>query len=334
MPNRNHFGSACRRRPVALATVRVSTTPKSVTRSDPQAIQSLHKLIHDAMAGKLSLREKFTHQKRIGTIPLTFLTESERPMPNPAELLHQQLTAWSNADQETVAQKRGLNQAKNRTAIWSSHRRAISLLCDIEDALRLAAQQGHPISVFEKYIPQWTEAVFAFPNGWTEHRGPAISSASLDQLGAASSLLSAIIPEFNSEQGKDNFSAFLDALESNVKSLEERHAFLRDHSLRVIRHLRGCLDDVERFGEFRITNAIDELKNILEALDQAADGKNAFFKAAKDGVWSFFTKTSRIALLSTGIIAGGALDSAGNDFYETVVKPELPSAADSEVVDQ
>lgn len=250
-------------------------------------------------------------------------------MPNPAELLHAQLTTWSNGPRETVIDSRGLDNSKTKAEVWSKHRIAIKLLSDVEEALQTAALQGHDVEVFQKYIPQWTEAVFAYPGGWKTYQSPAILARPMDQLKSASSLLAAIIPSLDPRGGKEHFSDFLSALAYNVKQLDAEHKFLKEHSLRVIRHLEGCLEDVETFGEFRITNALEDLRLLLDALDEAANGTNPFFQKAKSGVWSFFTQSGRLALVGAGIVAGAVLDSAGDDFYEEIVKPEFSIATKS-----
>lgn len=250
-------------------------------------------------------------------------------MPNPAELLHAQLTTWSNGHQQTVIDSRGLDNSKTKAEVWSKHRIAIKLLSDVEEALQTAAVQGYDVEVFQKYIPQWTEAVFAFPGGWNTYQSPAVLAAPMDQLKSASSLLSAMIPSLEPSGGKEHFSDFLSALAYNVKQLDEQHKFLKEHSLRIIRHLEGCLKDVETFGEFRITNALEDLRLLLDALDEAANGTNPFFKNAKTGVWSFFTQSGRLALVGAGIVAGAVLDSAGADFYEEIVKPEFSNVTKS-----
>ena len=105
---------------------------------------------------------------------------------------------------------------------------------------------------------------------------------------------------------------------------------MREHSIRIIQHLRGCLEDLDLYGEFKIIDALHELKYILEALEEAADTQEdkKFYQKAREGAWGFFKKSTGSVVLAGTILASSSLEQAGEDLYE-LVKEELPAISSS-----
>ncbi|MDK8586599.1 hypothetical protein QP904_08965, partial [Corynebacterium kefirresidentii] len=138
-------------------------------------------------------------------------------------------------------------------------------------------------------------------------------------------LLDFVIPKFE-EGSSEKFSNFLEVLLHRVSALDESHRFLREHSIRIIQHLRGCLEDLDLYGEFKIIDALHELKYILEALEEAADAPEdkKFYQKAQEGAWGFFKKSTGSVVLAGTILASSAVEQAGEDLYE-LVKEELPA---------
>lgn len=246
-------------------------------------------------------------------------------MANPAELLHQQLLEWSDKKTEAAATKRGLKKDEQNAVAWKQHRIAIQHLLNIEEALQWAKADGKDVSVYEEHLPVWTEQIFAFPNGWFDGNSFSITKVPMDQLRGAKLQLDYLIPEFK-PAGQEGFESFIKVAAFKVSQLGDEHEDLKNHALKILRHLKGCLDDVEIFGEFNIVNALSELKTILFALEKVSKDENNFFRNAKDRVWSFFKKDSSFALTILGVPFYAALNAGGEDFYMEIVKPELQDA--------
>lgn len=259
-------------------------------------------------------------------------------MANPAELLHRQLLGWTDGRTKTAKEARNFNkqngennsQFQSRTAqIWADHRLAVTRLNQVVEAIEVAKREGVPVTVYDQFIPQWTKAIFAYPHGWAERSEPGILKAPLDQLEGVAALLDFVIPKFE-EGSSEKFSNFLEVLLYRVSALDESHRFLREHSIRIIQHLRGCLEDLDLYGEFKIIDALHELKYILEALEEAADTQEdkKFYQKAREGAWGFFKKSTGSVVLAGTILASSSLEQAGEDLYE-LVKEELPAISSS-----
>lgn len=259
-------------------------------------------------------------------------------MANPAELLHKQLSGWADSTTKTAKEARRLvrqngeniSKFRSRTAqIWADHRLAVTRLNQVVESIEIAKREGVPVTVYEQFIPQWTEAIFAFPHGWSERDQPGILKVPLDQLESVAALLNFVIPKFE-EGSSEKFSNFLEVLLHRVSTLDETHRFLREHSIRIIQHLRGCLEDLDLYGEFKIIDALHELKYILEALEEAADTPEdkKFYQKAREGAWGFFKKSTGAVVLTGSILASSSLEQAGEDLYE-LVKEELPAISSS-----
>lgn len=248
-------------------------------------------------------------------------------MANPAEILFNQLTEWSDKKTEAAATKRGLQKDGQNSDAWKKHRIAIQHLLNIEEVLQWAKADGKDVSVYEEHLPLWTAQIFAFPNGWFDGNSFSITKVSMNQLRGAKLQMDYLIPEFK-PAGQEGFESFIKVAAFKVSQLGDEHEDLKNHALKILRHLKGCLDDIEIFGEFNIVNALSELKTILFALEKVADTEDNFFKNAKDGVWSFFKQGSAAALILLGVPIQGALEAGGEDFYREIVKPEIQHALD------
>ncbi len=245
---------------------------------------------------------------------------------------------WADGNTKTAKEARQLGRQTNengsqfqrRTAqIWADHRLAVTRLNQVVEAIEVAKREGVPVTVYDQFIPQWTEAIFTYPHGWDDRHQPGILKAPLDQLESVAALLDFVVPKFE-EGSPEKFSNFLEVLLHRVSTLDESHRFLREHSIRIIQHLRGCLEDLDLYGEFKIIDALHELKYILEALEEAADTQEdkKFYQKAREGAWGFFKKSTGSVVLAGSILASSAVEQAGEDLYE-LVKEELPAISSS-----
>lgn len=210
---------------------------------------------------------------------------------------------------------------------WADHRRAVMLLKDIEDLLTIAeTDHGLNMSHARRHFDRWTQMVFAFPNGWTSAGNHSIDVASLEQLEATATTLQAVVPTFI-EGGAEGFASFLDVVHDRVDALCEEGEFLRIHAHRLLNHLNGLLEDRKHLGEFRITDAIDDLLFIVEQLKKQAP-EDPFLQRATTTVWGFFKRNVALAFIASVPLA--ALPS-GDEVLEIVATQvhEITSGSDA-----
>lgn len=236
-------------------------------------------------------------------------------MANPAELLLQQFESWSipNKDRKDSRSLRTDSQA------WEKHLRAAHLLTDIKEALSYTYGQGFDVSVYENAYKSWVKMLWNYPGSWTAG-GHGFDETQMNYLRAAASLFSAVLPEFkDGEQSQSDFNDFLTALSRRISTLDDKHKHLKAHALRIVRHIQGCLDDLEVYGEFRIFSALEDLQRLLDVLTEQVEHEDGFFRKAKAGMWSFFKKNATVLALSTAAIGGqSAIESAAQDLYELI----------------
>ncbi|AEG81712.1 hypothetical protein [Corynebacterium ulcerans] len=234
-------------------------------------------------------------------------------MANPAELLLRQFLDWSppNKDREDSRALRTDPHA------WEKHLRAARLLTDIKEMLTYTAEQGYDVSVYEGAYQSWVKMLWNYPGHW-QASGHGFGSTEMNYLRTASSLFSAVLPEF-AEEKQPEFKNFLMVLTRRIEALDGKHKHLKAHALRVVRHVQGCLDELDIYGEFRVFSAIEDLQRLLDVLAEEAGDSTGFFHKAKNGMWAFFKKNTALLAISSVAIAGqAAIESASQDLYELV----------------
>lgn len=250
-------------------------------------------------------------------------------MANPAKLLYQQFEEWRSNGGQDREDSREIRQ--QGCAAWDKHLRAAQLLHDIQELLEYAEEQGHDVGSFREPFYDWVKMLWIYNSGWLTE-GDSINDTAMRHLKNASVVFSFLLPELE-ESKKTGFDNFLTVLDQRVANLDDEHKHLRAHALRIIRHIHGCLDNLDVYGEFRILDALHDLQYILNILASEVTDKDDFFKKAASGVWSYFKKSAATLAISSAVVAGqSAIESASQDLY-TIVKADLKAIATKEAQD-
>ncbi|WP_336818927.1 hypothetical protein [Gordonia sp. MMO-8] len=176
-------------------------------------------------------------------------------MANPAALLHAQLSEWNEPASNTNAQ----NVRTPDEDGWEVQRRAAGYLLEIESLLSRLTAIGPTVdvSVYRRYLPLWSRAVFVFPKGWSEGGSGAIEQTGLDQLAGLSTLFSLVVER--ADQTKfDEIRDSLNALEELIAASSASVA-LKAHLRNVMNHLRWCIDNYDIVSDFEVERATEQL---------------------------------------------------------------------------
>ncbi len=202
-------------------------------------------------------------------------------MANSAQLLFETLTAWSNADGAAPKTRRNLESWDG----WEREIAAVQLLIDLRSQMDSLESEGKSsFDPWRKFYPQWTTAVFAYPEGW-QKSGHGINQTALDQLHGLAVHLKTLVPELDPNQ-KDDFRSFLEAVENRLENAPD---LIKLHALKIVRHLKSVLDEWEILGDFRIVNAMRDLQDIIDALADAEPDEDGFWCKARGWSEAFFT---------------------------------------------
>ena len=179
-------------------------------------------------------------------------------MANPAELLHRQFIEWNTATASGSAK----DQRNPDGNSWLAHRMAVRHLEDIELLLDEMSAAGRDFPVYRRHIPDWYNAIFCFPKGWTTQGTGHIRPVLIDHLETLSSLLGHYVPTVK-ENGLDQIRAHADSVRSLLVSDDEIPEELRLHAAEVINHLLWCVDNYSIVGDFRLQDALERLNATL-----------------------------------------------------------------------
>lgn len=228
-------------------------------------------------------------------------------MSNPAKLLHEQLNNWDGSPSKTASAARDLNNGEG----WATIRVAMQLLLDTEELMDRVEQDGPDLSTQRKYLKTWTAMVIAHPDGWNSAGNHSISRTALDALSMTATVLDTYVPKFEAG-GDEKLRQFLEVID---QKLGRDDSCLAQHAKRVVAHIRKLLIDWEMFGEFRIVDALGDLKRILDALAELKP-EDPFWRNAAKATWAWFKKDLATALAAG--IAVNALTSGAAEVSEIV----------------
>jgi hypothetical protein len=220
-------------------------------------------------------------------------------MTNPAKALYDILAAWRQLSTSNDEVRRLGSQDG-----WEQQFRAIELLKDINQLITIAENEGEDVSVARDTFPRWRNMVFAYPDGWNASSGNTINDADMRLLSMFQGTVSKYVPEFT-DDGKQYLEGFLDLV---MEKLEDAELYFKNYACRLVNHIRGVLEEWEYCAEFRISGAMQDLKNLIDYLaEQQPD--EPFWQTAKNGFSGFF-KTGLLAAATAALLTTPATEAS------------------------
>ncbi|WP_143339613.1 hypothetical protein [Corynebacterium glutamicum] len=147
---------------------------------------------------------------------------------------------------------------KERDEGWTLQRQAMRCLLAIEAINEQMSEAGDNVESEWKYFLQWTQAIFAYPEGW-KNRGHGISDSALESLGMFSNLARRFLPEV----GPDFIQELQDLLQNEPSLTPPPGAYpseLFDYFTRVKYYLKTCLEDYSSTNTFDLMRAAEDYR--------------------------------------------------------------------------
>lgn len=246
-------------------------------------------------------------------------------MTNPAKALYDILAAWKKASTSNGEVRRLGSQDG-----WEQQFRAIELLKDINQLITIAENEGEDVSAARETFPRWRNMVFAYPDGWSASSVNTINDADMLLLSMFQGTVSKYVPEFT-DDGRQYLEDFLDLV---LSKLEDAEPYFKNYARRLVNHIRGVLEEWEYCAEFRVSGAMQDLKNLIDYLaEQQPD--EPLWQTAKNG-FSVFFKTGLLAAATAALLttpateASKAIMSGGKELISEIraqtEQKQLPTA--------
>ena len=220
-------------------------------------------------------------------------------MTNPAKALYDILAAWKKASTSNGEVRRLGSQDG-----WGQQFRAIELLKDINQLITIAEDEGEDVSAAREAFPGWRNMVFAYHDGWSASSVNTINDADMLLLNMFQGTVSKYVPEFTND-GKQYLEDFLDIVQLK---LEDAEPYFKNYAYRLVNHIRGVLVEWEYCAEFRISGAMQDLKNLIDYLAEQQP-EDTFWQKAKNGFGGFF-KTGLITAATAALLTTPATEAS------------------------
>lgn len=220
-------------------------------------------------------------------------------MTNPVEALYDILAAWKQSSISNAS----MRQLDSQDG-WEQQLRAIELLKDINQLITIAKDEGEDVSAARETFPRWRNMVFAYPDGWSASSANTINDADMLLLNMFQGTVSKYVPEFT-DDGKQYLEDFLDIVQSK---LEDAEPYFKNYAYRLVSHIRGVLEEWEYCAEFRISGAMQDLKNLIDYLAEQQP-EDTFWQKAKNGFSGFF-KTGLITAATAALLTTPATEAS------------------------
>ena len=185
-------------------------------------------------------------------------------MANPAELLHAQLDAWQSTKNQSTA--RGIGNG-GEAAAWTEQRNAARNLENLLQLLDEFEKQNKPVDIERGYVPQWIQAVYAHPNGWSAPQNgyPLTTREPLNALRSFGYRIDETLLPIAPGAKEDMLEAIAEAESLNSEELPQ--------SLRLLLHestsfLRKAISEYDITGEFVLNTAVKKFIQALELLKE------------------------------------------------------------------
>ncbi len=220
-------------------------------------------------------------------------------MTNPAKALYDILAAWREASTSNDEVRRLGSQDG-----WEQQFRAIELLKDINQLITIAENEGEDVSAAREAFPGWRNMVFAYSGGWDALSSHTINEFDMLLLSMFQGTVSKYVPEFT-DDGKQYLEDFLDIV---MEKLEDAEPYFKNYAYRLVSHIRGVLEEWEYCAEFRISGAMQDLKNLIDYLAEQQP-EDTFWQKAKNGFSGFF-KTGLITAATAALLTTPATEAS------------------------
>ena len=146
--------------------------------------------------------------------------------------------------------------------------------------------------------------VFAYHDGWSASSVNTINDADMRLLSMFQGTVSKYVPEFT-DDGKQYLEDFLDIV---LSKLEDAEPYFKNYAYRLVNHIRGVLEEWEYCAEFRISGAMQDLKNLIDYLAEQQP-EDTFWQKAKNGFGGFF-KTGLITAATAALLTTPATEAS------------------------
>lgn len=197
-------------------------------------------------------------------------------MANPAELLYSTLVQWNlqpnrdpriaPANKPMPAKHRQLTS--NRDYALRMHEIALGHIAEIRELLdTLELLTGMDVSEFRREIPNWTEMVLSYDNGWRD--AELFDDASLRWLKTLGPMLQGLVPEFTDS----DLAEVNKGLNDLLKILKREKTIGREltiYLLNLINHMKWVLADAKVQGDFKLARTVTLLRDTVETADEVS----------------------------------------------------------------
>lgn len=175
-------------------------------------------------------------------------------MSNPAELLHNTFTKWSENRKSSVA----ASDTRKDDNVLSEHRRCISYLSQIEEVLTTMDESGARVAPYRRMFPNWVAHVFRFPGNWGSPDADHRRNHMMDVLEALIDPMNGVVPRLDQSRF-DELKTYLDTVEKQLMEDDSLTRVVRDSALAVVRNLRTMIDDYVVVGDFALERGLQSL---------------------------------------------------------------------------
>lgn len=197
-------------------------------------------------------------------------------MANPAELLYNTLVQWNlqpdnrpnvhPQSKPTPAKHRQL--ATNRDEALRRHEIALGYIAEIRELLDTYEYvTGTDVEEFRHELPNWTEMVLSYDNGWQQAK--LFDSGSLRWLKTLGPMLAPLVPEYSDNDIADVGKSLVELLEI-LKQEETIGSDLKVYLLTLINHVKWVLVDVKIQGEFKLDRAVNLLRESVRTAEETS----------------------------------------------------------------
>lgn len=182
-------------------------------------------------------------------------------MSNPAKELYEQFAAWRR-DGSHPAKARGMGHPEESAA---AHRRAMRQLTEIERRVDELDRLGRDVSVYRRYLTNWTKALVCYPNGWAQNADSTSypDQVSMDMLHSLAERLDGRFNQIRTDSPK--LRALIEAVDRALREDDSISDEMRWYVANLLAEIRHTIDDHEYIDGFDLNDALQRLWVSLKA---------------------------------------------------------------------